>query len=144
MLRCILSLLKIRFVYKMVAWVGFHEVVGGLHDRLSDFIHRVVVMRRDEVIRSWRKRLRGDPLVRPNRWLRPDLVPPAVFLQCDPGLTPGGSGVLTDPARIDDEFRVKLGFPFFVALGKGKPAWRNSMRRLRFGCLCWLRFICPP
>ena len=27
-------------------------------------------------------------------WLRPDLVPPAPFLQCKPHLTPGGSGVL--------------------------------------------------
>ena len=33
---------------------GFHEVVGDLHGRLSDFIHRVVVHRRDEAIRSWR------------------------------------------------------------------------------------------
>ena len=30
----------------------------------------------------------------------PDLVPPAPFLH----LTPGGSGVLADPAKIDEEF----------------------------------------
>ena len=36
---------------------------------------------------------------------RPELVPLAPFMQCDPALTPGGSGVLADPVRIDDEFR---------------------------------------
>ena len=30
---------------------------------------------------------------------------PAPFLQCEPHLTSGGSGVLSDPARIDEEFR---------------------------------------
>ena len=33
------------------------------------------------------------------------MAPPAPFLQCKPHLTPGGSGVLADPARIDEEFR---------------------------------------
>ena len=77
----------------------FREVVGDLHVRLSDFIRRIVVHRRDEAIRSWRSWLREDPLVRPYRWLRPDLVPPSLFLRCDPCLTPGGSGVLADPAQ---------------------------------------------
>ena len=31
-------------------------------------------------------------MVHPHKWLRPDLVPPAPFLQCKPHLTPGGSG----------------------------------------------------
>ena len=48
----------------------FHEVVGDLHGRLSDFIHRVFVHRSYEAIRSWRGWLREDPLVRPYRWLR--------------------------------------------------------------------------
>ena len=30
---------------------------------------------------------------------------PAPFLQCEPHLTPDGSGVLSDPVRIDEEFR---------------------------------------
>ena len=81
------------------------RVVGDLHFRLSDFIHRVVVHRRDEAIRGWRNWLREDPLVRPYRWLRPDLVPSAPVLQCEPHLSPSGSGVLSDPSRIDDEFR---------------------------------------
>ena len=33
--------------------------------RLSHFVHRVVVHRRDEAIRGWRNWLREDPLVHP-------------------------------------------------------------------------------
>ena len=116
----------------------FYRVVSGVHRRLSDFIHSVVVHRRDEAIRGWRNWLREDPLVHPYKWLRPDLVLPAPFLQCKPHLTPGGSGVLADPARIDEEFE-RLGFPTFAALGKGIPALRNSVLRLKGGflyCLC--------
>ena len=60
----------------------FHHVVSGLHRRLSDFIHSVVVHRRDDAIRGWRNWIREDPMVHPYRWLRPDLVPTAPFLQC--------------------------------------------------------------
>ena len=70
----------------------FRRVVGDLHRRLSDFIHGVVVCRRDEAIREWRDWLREDALVHNYKWLRPDLVPPALFLQCKPHRTPGGSG----------------------------------------------------
>ena len=83
----------------------FHRVVSGLHGRLTEFIHQVVVHRRDEGIRGWREWLREDPLVHPCKWLRPDLVPPAPFLWSEPHLAPGGSGVLSDPPRIDEEFR---------------------------------------
>ena len=93
------------------------RLVEDLHCRLSDFIHRVVVHRGDEAIRGWRNWLREDPLVHPFRWLRPDLVPPTPFLQCQPHLTPGGSGVLADPARIDEEFR-KAGLPNFCRSGQ--------------------------
>ena len=86
----------------------FHHVVAGLHRRLSDFLHSVVVHRRDDAIRGWRNWVRDDPLVHPYKWLRPDLVPPAPFLQCEPHLTFGGSGMLADPARIDEEFRKAL------------------------------------
>ena len=53
----------------------------------------------------------------PYKWLRPDLVPPAPFLQCKPHLTPVGSGVLADPARIDEEFR-KAWLPSFCRSGQ--------------------------
>ena len=95
----------------------FHRVVSDVHHRLSDFMHAVVVHRRDEAIRGWWNWIREDPLVHPYKWLRPGLVPPAPFLQCKPHLTPGGSGVLADPARIDEEFR-KAWLPYFCRSGQ--------------------------
>ena len=96
---------------------AFFHAASDVHRRLSDFIHQVVVHRRDEAIRGWRNWIREDPLVPPYRWLRPDLVPPAPFLQCEPCLTLGGSGVLSDPARIDEEFR-KAWLPYFSRSGQ--------------------------
>ena len=43
----------------------FHRAVADVHHRLSDFIHAVVVYRRDEAIRVWRNWFREDPLVHP-------------------------------------------------------------------------------
>ena len=45
------------------------------------------------------------------------MVPPVPFLQCKPHLTPGGSGVLADPARIDEEFR-EAWLPYFCRSGQ--------------------------
>ena len=90
----------------------FHRVVSDVHHRLSDFIHAVVVRRRDEAI--W---LREDPMMHPYKWLWPDFVPPAPFLQCKPDRTSGGSGVLADPARIDEEF-CKAWLPYFCRSGQ--------------------------
>ena len=56
-------------------------------------------------------------MVHPYKWLRPDLVPPAPFLRCEPHLTPGGSGVISDPGRIDEEFR-KAWLPYFCRSGQ--------------------------
>ena len=61
----------------------------------------------------------------PCGWLRPGLVPPAPFLQCEPHLTPGGSGVLADSARIGENSE-RPGFPNFVALDKGRPSSTNA------------------
>ena len=94
---------------------AFYHAAAGIHRRLSDFIHAVVV-HRDEATREWRDWIREDPMVHPYRWLRPDLVPLAPFLQCEPHLTPGGSGVLADPAGIDEEFR-KAWLPYFCRSG---------------------------
>ena len=77
---------------------AFFHAASDVHRRLSDFIHQVVVHRRDEADSGLAKLDSGGSLVHPYRWLRPDLVPPAPFLQCEPCLTPGGSGVLSDPA----------------------------------------------
>ena len=96
---------------------AFFDVVAGVHRRLCEFVHQVVVNRRDEAVGGWRNWIREDPLVHPNRWLRPDLVPPAPFLQCEPCLTPDGSGVLSDPNQIDAEFR-KAWLPYFCRSGQ--------------------------
>ena len=96
---------------------AFFHAASDVHRRLSDFIHQVVVHPRDEGIRGWRSWIREDPLVHPYRWLRPDLGPPAPFLQCKPHLTPDGSGVLSDPARIDEEFR-QAWLPYFCRSGQ--------------------------
>ena len=108
----------------MVRGVGvgeFHRIVSDVHRRLSDFVHAVVVHRRDEAIRGWRNWLREDSLVHPCKWLGPDLVPPAPFLQCKPHLTPGGSGVLSDPVKIDEEFR-NAWLPYFCR------SWQREAR----------------
>ena len=95
----------------------FYHGVCVIHHRLCDFIHSIVVHRRDEAIMSWRNWIREDPLVHPCKWLRPDLVPPAPFLQCEPHLSSCGSGVLSDPSRIDEEFR-KAWLPYFCRSGQ--------------------------
>ena len=100
-------------------WILVNFIVSFLVfiNVFSDFIHSVAVHRRDEAIRGWRNWIREDPLVHPYKWLRPDLVLPAPFLQCQPHLTPGGSGVLADPAKIDEEFR-KAWLPYFCRSGQ--------------------------
>ena len=81
----------------------FHRIVSDVRRHLRDFTHAILLF--------------IDDLVHPYRWFRPDLVPPAPFLQCEPHLTPGGSGVLSDPARIDGEFR-KAWLPYFCRFGQ--------------------------
>ena len=95
----------------------FHRIVSGIHHRYSDFVHAVVVHRRVEAIRECRNWIREDTMVHPYWWLRLDLVPLAPFLKCKPHLTPDGSGVLSDPARIDEEFR-KAWLPYFCLSGQ--------------------------
>ena len=41
----------------------------------------------DKAILGWKAWIWEDPSTHPYRWLRPDLVPPSPFLQCDPGDT---------------------------------------------------------
>ena len=119
---------------------AFFDAAAGVHRRLCDFIHQVVVARRDEAVRGWRNWVREDPLVHPYRWVRPDLVPPAPFLQCEPHRTPDGSGVCLILIRLMRNSE-RLGFPTFAPLGKGRPALTNSALRLMGGCQFFLRFI---
>ena len=119
----------------------FHRVVSGVHHRLSGSIHEVVVHRRDEAVGGWRNWIREDPMVHPYKWLRPDLVPRAPFLQCKLHLTPGGSGVLADPATIDEEFR-KAWLPYFCRSGQRDTSLVNSLLKWMGGCLCFLWYLC--
>ena len=112
------------------------RIIGDLHRRLSDFIHGVAVYHRDEAVRGWRNWLRRDPLVHPYRWLRPDLVVPTPFLQCQPHLTPGGSEVLADPAKIDEEFR-KAWLPYFCRSGQRD----TSLEEFNFEVEGWLPLL---
>ena len=124
--------------FELVRGVGigeFHRVISYLHCRVSDFIHEVVVHRRNEAVRGWRNWVREDPLIHPYKWLRPDLIPPSPFLQCDARLTPGGSGVLADPSRIDEEFR-KVWLPYFCRSGQRE----TSLEEFSFEVDGWL----PP
>ena len=95
--------------------VGDH--VRVLYDVVVDFLHKVVVSRKDVAVRSWRFWMLEDDKVHPYRWLKPDLVAPAPFLCCDPCLTVDGSGVLSDPDRIDEQFR-NAWLPFFCRAGR--------------------------
>ena len=105
----------------------FHHVVVGLHRRLCDFIHSVVVHRRDDAIRGWRNWVREDPLI--YKWLRPDLVPPVLFFNVTPIFRLAVLGCwLTLLGLMRNSER--LGFPTFVVVGKGRPALRNSIGRL--------------
>ena len=79
--------------------------VAGLHLDLDKFLKAIVRHRKEKAVHDWKAWVLEDPLVHPYRWLRPDLVPPAPFLQCDPRETPGGSGVIADPGLIDAKFR---------------------------------------
>ena len=91
-------------------------LVGELYSRLSEFIHRVVVQRRDVAITAWRSWLREDPLVHSHKWLRPDLVQPAPFspVRCSLDSWWFWSA---DVARIDEEFR-KAWLPYLCRSGQ--------------------------
>ena len=109
------------------------RIVAELHGRVSAFVKGLVAYRRSAGITAWRNWLREDPLVHPYKWLRADLVPPSPFLQCSRALTPGGSGVLADPARIDEEFR-KAWLPYFCRSGQRE----TSLDEFNDECVGWL------
>ena len=98
--------------------VDLEVCVATLHLGLDKFLQAVVRNRKDRAVQGWKAWLLEDPLVHPYRWLRPDLVRPSPFLQCDPKDTPDGSGVLADPALIDAKFRDAW-MPYFCRSGRG-------------------------
>ena len=91
---------------------GFYAWVFDTLKVLDRFISQVATARRDAAVLSWKRWLHEDLSSRPYKYLRPDLVPPAPYLICDPKQTPGGSGILVQPSLIDAQFR-KAWMPFF-------------------------------
>ena len=104
-----------------VAGLGLAEMeVSGadLHHGLDKFLQSVVRHRKEKAVLGWKAWILEDPWARPNRWLRPDLVPPSPFLQCEPRETVSGSGVVADPALFDAKFR-EAWMPYFSRSFKG-------------------------
>ena len=61
----ILSLVVILLLCGVWVLVSFMGGVSGLHRRLCDFIHAVVVHRLDDAFRGWRNWVREDLLIHP-------------------------------------------------------------------------------
>ena len=128
-------------VVRGVGLGDFYHGVRGIHRRLSDFIHAIVVHRRMRLLGVGEigfgkihlfTRVSGLGLI----WFHLPLffsvncifhLMVLVFYLILPGLTRNSE---------------RPGFPIFVALGKGRPALRNSIARLRGGYLCYRRFLC--
>ena len=58
---------------------SFGDHVRVLYDVVIDFLHKVVVSRKDVAVRGWRSWMLEDGKVHPYRWLKPDLVTPVPF-----------------------------------------------------------------
>ena len=130
-----------------VAGLGLADMdssVVDLHQGLDVLLQRVVRNRRDKAILGWKAWTWEDPSTHPYRWLRPDFVPPSPFLQCDPGDTVGGSGVIADPALIDAKFR-EAWMPHFSRSSSGSAALDDFSQEVGG---CWLPvldiFHLPP
>ena len=95
-----------------IGWMnvlGLRDAVGEMYEEFRKFLHCVVV--------SGRVRLlvyadHGYLRTRFYRWPRPEFGPPSPSLQCDPSRTVDVSGVVSDPALIDREFR-EAWLPYF-------------------------------
>ena len=70
----------------------------------------------------------------PSYWLRPDLVPPAPYLDCPQDNPPGWSGVLVQPALIGGQ-SWKAGMPFFFG-GKVKTLSLLIVSSILLGNIC--------
>ena len=84
---------------------GFRETVADSINEITEFVQWVL----------------EDRLVHPYRWPRPDNIPPAPFLSCDPQDSVDGPGVPVDPHDIDRYFR-KAWLPFFCQGAKGRDS----------------------
>ena len=84
---------------------GFCETVAGSVAKITELVQQVVLHCKEFAIRNWITWVLEDPLVHPYRWLRPDNVPPAPYLTCDPSESVDWSGVLVNPHDIDQHFQ---------------------------------------
>ena len=83
---------------------GFYKWVFDSLEVLNGFFRQVVVFRRDDGFRRWKRWLGEDLSSRPYAWLRPDFVPPSPFLVVKDPQTQS-SQVIVEPHLIDAEFR---------------------------------------
>ena len=98
---------------------------------ITEFVKQLAFHRRDFATGGWRSWVLEDPLVHSYRWLRPDLVPPAPFLSCDPKDSVDDSGVLVEPHAIDEHVR-KAWMPFFCR-GARESAELDAFRAVAEG-----------
>ena len=79
---------------------------------LNEFVLKVVHHRQTARLQAWSNWIREDLTSHPYQWLRPEFVPPALYLVCKPQDSPNGSGILVQPALVDAHFR-KAWMPYF-------------------------------
>ena len=85
---------------------------------LNEFVLKVVHHRQTARLQAWSNSIREDLTSHPYQWLRPEFVPPAPYLVCNPQDSPNRSEILVQRPFIDAHFR-KAWMPYFV--GKGTP-----------------------
>ena len=119
---------------------SFGDHVRVLYDVVVDFLHKVVVSRRDVAVRSWRSWVLEDDKVHPYRWLKPDLVAPAplcVVILVLPLMVVGFFLILI---ALMSSF-VMLGFPSRVVLVVVLLILLFLIRGLVVGFLAWVSLI---
>ena len=102
---------------------------------------RDVVHRRDEAIGWWRSWIQEDPMVHPQSGFVQVWFPQLHLSSVSPILRLVVLGCLLIQRKLMRNSE-RLGFPTFAALGKGTPALRNSIVRLRGGCRFYLKSTC--
>ena len=91
---------------------GFYKWAMDTLAILNEFVLKVVHHRQTSRLQAWSNWIREDLTSHPYQWLRPEFVPPALYLVCKPQDSPNRSGILVQPALIDAHFR-KAWMPCF-------------------------------
>ena len=91
---------------------GFYKWATDTLALLDEFVLKVVRHGQASRCQAWSNWIREDSTSRPYQWLRPEFVPPALYLLCKPQDSPNGSGILVQRALIDAHFR-KAWMPYF-------------------------------